>query len=112
MSCCNRPGLEPLRMGFIAGFRKLPLLVVVFAVTLSFTRNVSANDQRPNIVWIFVEDMSGWMGCYGDHTVPTPSIDRIAADGVRFNRAYMTAGVCSPSRSAIVTGAMQTSLGL
>ena len=74
--------------------------------------SVAAGKDRPNIIWLFVEDMNGWMGCYGDHTVPTPNIDRLARQGVRFSRAYMTAGVCSPSRSAIATGAMQTSLGL
>ncbi len=72
----------------------------------------AAADERPNIVWIFVEDMNGWMGCYGDATVPTPHIDALAAHGVRFDRAYMPAGVCSATRSAIALGAMQTSLGV
>jgi arylsulfatase A-like enzyme len=69
-------------------------------------------DERPNIVWIFVEDMNGWYGCYGDDTVPTPNIDALANRGVRFDRAYMPAGVCSATRSAISLGAMQTSLGV
>ena len=68
--------------------------------------------QRPNIVWIFVEDMNDWMGCYGDNTVPTPNIDDIAKRGILFDRAYMPAGVCSATRSAIALGAMQTSLGV
>lgn len=67
---------------------------------------------RPNIVWIFTEDMNDWMGCYGDNTVTTPNIDSIASGGVRFDRAYMPAGVCSATRSAIALGAMQTSLGV
>lgn len=67
---------------------------------------------RPNIVWIFVEDMNDWMGCYGDPTAPTPNIDRLAETGLRYSRAYMPAGVCSATRSAIATGAMQTSLGV
>ncbi len=69
-------------------------------------------DPRPNIVWIFVEDMNDWMGCYGDDTVTTPNIDFIAESGVRFDRAYMPAGVCSATRSAIALGAMQTSMGV
>lgn len=56
--------------------------------------------------------MNDWMGCYGDDTVPTPNIDALAGNGVRFDRAYMTAGVCSATRSAIALGAMQTSLGV
>ena len=69
-------------------------------------------NARPNIVWIFVEDMNGWYGCYGDETVPTPNIDALAKRGVKFNRAYMPAGVCSATRSAIALGAMQTSMGV
>ena len=68
--------------------------------------------EHPNIVWIFVEDMNDWMGCYGDDTVSTPHIDALAQRGVRFDRAYMPAGVCSATRSAIALGAMQTSLGV
>jgi N-sulfoglucosamine sulfohydrolase len=68
--------------------------------------------DRPNIVWIFAEDMNDWMGCYGDDTVPTPNIDALAKNGTRFDRAYMPAGVCSATRSAIALGAMQTSLGV
>jgi N-sulfoglucosamine sulfohydrolase len=73
---------------------------------------LNANAQRPNIVWIFIEDMNDWMGCYGDQTVPTPNIDRLAERGMRFERAYMPAGVCSATRSAIALGCMQTSLGM
>jgi N-sulfoglucosamine sulfohydrolase len=72
----------------------------------------SAGALRPNIVWIFTEDMNAWMGCYGDKTVPTPNIDQLAENGIRFDRAYMPAGVCSATRSAIAFGCMQTSLGI
>ncbi len=65
----------------------------------------------PNIVWIFVEDMNDWMGAYGDDSVPTPNVDQLAADGVRFDRAYMPAESAPPPRSAIAFGSMQTSLG-
>jgi N-sulfoglucosamine sulfohydrolase len=96
--------------------RKLRSALTLFALALAACAagpgNASAADPRPNIVWIFVEDMNDWMGCYGDETVPTPNIDSIAARGVRFDRAYMPAGVCSATRSAIALGAMQTSLGV
>ncbi|RMF44099.1 MAG: sulfatase [Planctomycetota bacterium] len=71
-----------------------------------------ASAERPNVLWIFVDDMSDWVGCYGDPTVPTPHIDGLAAAGVRFDRAYMPSPVCSTTRSAIITGCMQTTLGL
>jgi N-sulfoglucosamine sulfohydrolase len=68
-------------------------------------------DIRPNILWIVVEDTNDWMGCYGDELARTPAIDRLAGEGVRFNRAYMTSGVCSPARSALITGMYQTAIG-
>lgn len=67
--------------------------------------------KRPNIIWLSVEDMSPRLGCYGDQTVPTPNIDRLAREGVRFTNAFTTAGVCAPSRNAIITGRIQTSNG-
>ena len=67
--------------------------------------------EQPNILWIYVEDTNAWMSCYGDQLIQTPNIDQLAGEGVRFNRAYMTSGVCSPTRSAIITGMYQTSIG-
>lgn len=89
-----------------------PLAILVLLLYGCSATVFSAEDRRPNIVWIFVEDMNNWMGCYGDSTVPTPNIDRVAREGICFERAYMPAGVCSATRSAIATGAMQTSLGI
>jgi len=67
---------------------------------------------KPNILWIYVEDMNDWMGAYGDNTVATPNIDSLAKQGVRFNNAIMPAPVCSSTRSAIITGSMPTTLGI
>lgn len=67
--------------------------------------------DQPNILWVYVEDTNAWMSCYGDEVVETPNIDRLATEGVRFDRAYMPSGVCSPTRSAIITGMYQTSIG-
>ncbi|MEM0896175.1 MAG: sulfatase [Verrucomicrobiota bacterium] len=68
-------------------------------------------DDRPNILWIYLEDVSGWFSCYGDTVIETPNIDAVAASGIRFDRFYTPAGVCSTTRSAIITGMMQTSIG-
>ena len=62
-------------------------------------------DNRPNILWIYIEDQDPRYGCYGESLVETPNIDRLAAAGVLFERAYSPAPVCSPSRSAVITGA-------
>lgn len=66
---------------------------------------------KPNILWILAEDMSPQLGCYGEPLIQTPVLDRFAREGVRFERAYCTAPVCSASRSALITGMFQTSIG-
>jgi len=71
----------------------------------------STNKQRPNILWIVVEDVSPLMSCYGYDINPTPNLDRMAKKGVQFLNTFMPAPVCSPCRSAIITGMMQTTLG-
>jgi len=68
-------------------------------------------ESRPNVLWIYLEDVSRWIGCYGDPLAETPNIDRLSRAGVRFDRFYTPAGVCSATRSSIVTGMMQTSIG-
>lgn len=77
----------------------------------SHSPTIKAGKNHPNILWIYIEDTNPWMSCYGDNVVETPNIDNLAKSGIRFDRAYMTAGVCSPSRSAIITGMYQTSIG-
>jgi arylsulfatase A-like enzyme len=66
---------------------------------------------RPNIVWIVVDDMSANFSCYGEKTIATPHVDRLAAEGTRFRKAFVTAPVCSPCRSALVAGCYQTTIG-
>lgn len=70
-----------------------------------------SSTQHPNIVWIVCEDISPYLGCYGNTEVKTPNLDELAHDGVRYSHAYTTAGVCAPSRSSIITGMYQTSIG-
>jgi len=67
--------------------------------------------RQPNILWISCEDTSPDLGCYGDAYARTPNLDRLAAQGCRFTRAFAVAGVCAPSRSAIITGMYPTSIG-
>ncbi len=74
-------------------------------------RETNAANFRPNILWIVVEDMSDHWGCYGETTIQTPHIDQLAAEGELFEKAFVTAPVCSPSRSAMVTGMYQTTIG-
>lgn len=73
----------------------------------------SATQERPNILWIVAEDLSPWMGCYGDevNSGHTPTIDKLAAEDFLFKRAYTPSPVCSSARSALITGVMQTTNG-
>lgn len=63
---------------------------------------------KPNVLWIYGEDLSPDLGCYGTSAVDTPNIDRIAEEGTLFSNAFVTCPVCSPSRSALITGTYQT----
>ncbi len=65
----------------------------------------------PNIVWISNEDMSPHLGVYGDAMARTPTLDRFAAQAIRFTHAFSTAPVCAPSRAAIITGMHQAAIG-
>ncbi|WP_373548422.1 sulfatase [Haliscomenobacter sp.] len=67
--------------------------------------------ERPNILWISVEDISPLLEVYGDKTIQTPNIDRLAREGITYTNAFATAGVCAPSRSSIITGMYPVSIG-
>jgi arylsulfatase A-like enzyme len=82
------------------------LRLAIFLLAACSSLPVSAAKQ-PNILWIFIEDMSAWIDCYGDEVNKgkTPNIDALAKQGVRFSRCYVPCPVCSPCRSAMITGA-------
>lgn len=67
--------------------------------------------SRPNIVWITVEDMSPWLGCYGDPVAQTPRLDALAREAMRYTNAHATTPVCAPARAALITGCYATRTG-
>ncbi|MFT5855444.1 MAG: arylsulfatase A-like enzyme [Verrucomicrobiales bacterium] len=81
----------------------MKILSLLTIVALSFTSIAQA--KQPNIVFIFADDW-GWgdLGCHGHPYVKTPNIDRLAAEGTDFHRFSVASGVCSPSRTAVMTG--------
>lgn len=85
------------------------LLLVAVAGILSSSLRLSA---RPNVVIFFADDL-GWgeLGCQGNPQIPTPHIDAIARDGVRFTNGYVAATYCSPSRAGLLTGRYPTRFG-
>ena len=72
---------------------------------------LAGGKSRPNILWLISEDTSPDLACYGHPLVKTPNLDKLASEGARFTNAYVTAPVCSASRSAFMTGMYQTSIG-
>lgn len=88
-------------------------LILFSTVLLLISTGVAQEklSQKPNILWIVVEDMSCHFGYQGEKLVHTPHVDKLAREGVVFNNAYVTSPVCSTSRSAMITGMYQTSIG-
>ena len=91
--------------------KTLPILT--FSILAIIGSNLLAEGQRPNVVWLFAEDTSPWMGTYGHEAnkMATPNIDSIAKAGIRFDRAFVPAPVCSTCRSAMMVGASQIRFG-
>ena len=85
--------------------RLLPLFIVCCTASWLIA------DDRPNVLWFVVEDMSPDFSCYGEKLIETPNVDRLAREGVRFTNAHVTAPVCSTCRSAFMTGMHQASIG-
>lgn len=74
---------------------------------------VNAKKESPNVIVIYIDDMGiGDIGCYGGRFVPTPNIDRLAAEGLVFSQYYSAAPVSSPSRCALTTGRFPLALGI
>lgn len=87
------------------------LLIVGVTMLAAFPARAAEPAKQPNIVWIIVDDMSANFSCYGEKTIRTPHVDRLAEEGTRFTKAFVTAPVCSPCRSALITGCYQTTIG-
>jgi arylsulfatase A-like enzyme len=94
------------KKGLLTGLILLAIFCLVFHESYSSTKT-----GKPNIMWIFIEDASSHISCYGETAIQTPTIDKLATEGVRFENAVVTCPVCSPCRSALVTGMYQTTSG-
>ena len=84
--------------------RKFSFVVSAF-VLLTCLCDRSVATERPNVLFLSIDDLNDWIGCLGGHPqAKTPNMDRLAASGVLFNNAHCPAPACNPSRGAIMTG--------
>lgn len=80
-------------------------LICLFVACNTQLKQATKTEKLPNIIFIFADDWGyGDLGCYGATEVATPNIDKLAAQGTRYTQFHVTSGVCSPSRSSVITG--------
>ncbi len=77
--------------------------IILFLCVSAFLREASAAD-KPNVLFIAIDDLRPVLGCYGNEEVRTPHLDQLAATGLRLDRAYTQYAICGPSRACIMTG--------
>jgi arylsulfatase A-like enzyme len=84
-----------------------------FCLFLLLCGSFAAADERPNVLFISLDDMNDWLGCYGGHPdAQTPNIDRLAKRGVLFTNAHCVSPICGPSRAAVLTGMRPETTGV
>jgi arylsulfatase A-like enzyme len=115
--CCRRLVqyiLRPMKLS-VSSITAGSLPATMFLINLT---SVSGNAQDmqltsdpPNIIWLTIEDISPNLGAYGDTFAHTPNIDAFSKMALRYNLAWSTSPVCSPARTAIISGMYPTTLG-
>lgn len=89
--------------------------IVPFLFLLACAYSCTSPEQakvKPNILFIAIDDLRPELGCYGSDIAITPNLDRLAADGLRFERAYCQQAICSPSRASLMTGARPETINI
>jgi arylsulfatase A-like enzyme len=92
--------------------RGIILLVTAALVALMSVPSYTAQKPKYNVIIIASDDLRPSLGCYGEKIVKTPNIDKLAARGIRFDRAYTQFPLCNPSRSSLLTGRYPTQTGV
>ena len=90
-------------------------IILIFVTFLSLVPGSSTetNREKPDILFIMVDDLNDWVGPLGGHSqVRTPNIDKLAARGMTFRNAHAPAPLCSPSRTALLTGLKPSTTGV
>jgi arylsulfatase A-like enzyme len=84
------------------------IIGILFAAGLIVNSAATGEQQRPNVLFIAIDDLRPELGCYGDTVVQSPNIDKLASQGMIFNRAYCQVAVCGASRASMMTGILPT----
>lgn len=92
--------------------RLASILVLALIGVALFPRAEAAAPARKNVLFLVSDDLNNLLGCYGDPLARTPNIDRLAARGVRFERAYCAYPLCGPSRNSMLTGLYPNTTGI
>lgn len=87
------------------------LFLITIPVIARQRRPIDLSGPKPNILIIPIDGIGTYVHCYGDPMARTPNIDKLAAQGVRYEDAFTAAGVCAPSRAAFITGMYPPSIG-
>ncbi|MFM2171800.1 MAG: hypothetical protein RI957_2029 [Verrucomicrobiota bacterium] len=91
-------------------FMKFSRRTLTLALVVLFDSSALAAEKRPNILWLTSEDNHTFLGCYGDKLARTPTLDKLAKEGILFERCF-SQPVCAPSRFALITGSFAVSSG-
>ncbi|GGD04644.1 sulfatase [Hyunsoonleella pacifica] len=88
-------------------------IILLCCFTIASVSNIySQKKETPNILVFYIDDLRAELGCYGSKTAITPNIDKLASEGVMFNKAYTQEAICAPSRMSTLTGLRPETLGI
>jgi arylsulfatase A len=102
-----------MKVNQISGRQTLSGILGISALAVSLSASGQNQRARPNVVIIMADDLGyGDIGCFGNETIKTPVLDKMAGEGIRFTSYYSNGAVCTPTRAALLTGRYQQRAGL